>query len=231
MKFRRLKAGILTGVMCVALSVPAFAATDPLNPTLKVTSTTQLPTINMQLPTNPAVVLNPYKLQVTLGKDKITDQIANPLMSVVNLSDCPIQVGAQVSATVAGNATLATASAKDNATANGVFINIAAKVGTASDARTTLVKADGTAETGVTSVNLTATAADLHADFKGDGSSTAKLVNTLKAAVNGKAAADSSALNFTFYGDASSKGPWTAKDTVTPSITFKFIPLADMPTT
>lgn len=226
MKFRRLKAALLTGVMALSLAVPAFAAVDPLNPTLAVTSTTQLPTINMVMPTAPAIVLNPYKLSVKLDKLTSTDQIVSPVMSVTNLSDVAIKVGVGVSVKLGGaaalNATTAVAEtdAKVNLSLNGEVATAAGADLTASKVTKVIASTDPT------------TPDDLSADFKANGTSDAKLVNTLAAATAGKVSTTGKGVfNFQFSGDASKVASWTAKDTVTPTIVFKFVPVVDMPTT
>lgn len=223
---RKILAAILACAMLLAVAVPALAATDPLNPTLKVTGTTNLPTINLQMPTEPSVILNPYGLSVTIGKDKKTAEIVSPVMSVVNLSDCPIQVGVKANVAVAGTLTLAA----DNtgfatATAPTAVLKLEGKI------------ADKAGEALTSPVSVTIAAAttdtDLSADFKGDGTSSAKATNTMAAATAGKVATTGGVFSFQFTGEAAtnSKITWTAKDTVTPTLTFKFIPLADMPTT
>lgn len=226
MKFSRVKAAVLAGAMTLSMAVPAFAVTDPLSPSLAISSTTQLPTINMQMPTSPAIVLNPYKLSVKIDKLTSTEQIVSPVMSVVNLSDCPIQVGVgayvKLGGSAALNATTAVAEtdAKVNLSLNGEVASAAGADLTASKVSKVLASTDATAPD------------DLSADFKTDGTATAKLANTLAAAVSGKVSTTGKGVfNFQFTGDASKKASWTAKDTVTPTVVFKFIPLADMPTT
>lgn len=223
MKLRRLRAAVLTAIMALSLTVPALAAGDP---TLKVTGTTQVPTINVQLPTEAAVVLNPYKLKVTIGtlKDS-TDQIVSPVIGLTNLSDCPIQLGVKVNVKMGGNAALA-ASISGSETVPTVKLDLKG------------IKGDkaGAAISGSPATLAITTAesdTDLSGDFKFDGTSDGKAANTLAAATNGKAATTGGVFNLQFSGQTNnnSGATWTAKDIVTPTLTFKFIPVAEVPAT
>jgi len=225
MKFKRMKSALLAGALALSLAAPAFAATDPLAPSLAIKSETKVPTINLLMPTEPAIVLNPYKLKVTLGTVKDSqDPIVSPVMSVTNLSDCPLQVGVKTTVKVGGAVALA---ADDtgfaSAAAPTVVLELKGEIG--DKAGTALASPKSKV------INTADTPTDL-TDFVNDGNVAAAATNTMAAGVNGKAAAAGGVFNFQFTGKAATnaKISWTAKDTVTPTITFNFTPLAEMPT-
>lgn len=221
MKMKRLISAALTVVMSLALAVPAFAAADPLNPSVAITSTTQMPTINMVLPTSPAIVLNPYKLKVTIGslKDQ-TDQIVSPIMSVTNLSDVDMQIAVGASVKLGGEAALNSSTAVAE-TDKKVMLTLKGEIGD----KAGTFKDGGTPVTKTLASTDATTPDDFSADFAYATVPAANASkNVLAAAVNGKVAATGGVFNFQFTGDASKKASWTAKDTVTPTVVFKFIP-------
>lgn len=101
MKSKKFLSLLMAGALTASLSAPAFAATDPN--AVAVEGTIQLPTINVVLPTTASMILNPYQLNVKLDKndaDGSEDGIISPLMTVKNLSNIGIQVGANVKGVV-----------------------------------------------------------------------------------------------------------------------------------
>lgn len=223
---RKIFAAILACVMLMAIAVPALAAT-PLEPALKIGSTTQVPTINIQMPTTAAIVLNPYKLSVKLDKLTSTAQVVSPVYSIANFSDVPLQASIQISATKAGAVTLDTGTtAIDPATENTATPKARVTFNASIEDSAT------TAPTG-TAIALKDTAAYFtgFGDFAAATSpEDASTTNTMDKGTGTRAAAAAGYLNFQFAGEANNlNATWTAKDTVTPVVTFKFKIVPEMP--
>ena len=127
---------VLALMMVLAVAVPAFAAggsTDPYNKSLEITGTTQVPTITVTIPTSGTVTVNPYKMEVTVGSDKKTEQIISATQYVKNESDVAIALDVTVSGKVEGEAVFATAPVTDRITTKSAFVYFEIKGATADD--------------------------------------------------------------------------------------------------
>ncbi len=219
MKHMRLKTAILAAAMALSLAVPAFAAADPLAPSLDVKGTTKVPTINLKMPTEPTIVVNPYELKVTVGKLKDqTDAIVSPVMSVENLSDINLQMSIKVTGKVGGKTKLvADNTGFATTTTPDVLLNLKGEIGdTAGTAPTGTAFVVSTTETAMTGFT---------------GAAAAAVADTLAASTDGKKAAEHGVFNFQFSGEAATtKCTWTAKDTVSATLAFTFVPVITMPT-
>lgn len=131
MKFRKVLTLVLAAVMVMSLAVPAFAdvALTPSSAakettSMKVNSTTNAPALRLVTPASVDVVLNPYGLTVKTGDSTTsTDQVVSAAQYIANISDAAVEVKVSASATVAGNAVLATTPiSKKSATTNSVFM-------------------------------------------------------------------------------------------------------------
>lgn len=134
MSMKKIVSAAMALAMTASLAVPAFASTTP-NTTTDVTGTTQAPTIAVTVPATGTVTVNPYKMEVTVGSDKLTDQIISTTSYVQNESDVPLVVDVTVTGKVAGNAVFATASTQGAKapTTNSVFMYAEFGVATAND--------------------------------------------------------------------------------------------------
>jgi hypothetical protein len=129
---------VLAGAMAASLAIPAFAAdgedeeTTAEN-TIKVTGTYQAVDIDVTVPTEGTLYINPYALPVAIGKDaddkdvKVSAQIVTKPLTIKNQSDVNLDINLTASATVAGNLALATApvAAPATETKNSAFIYVA----------------------------------------------------------------------------------------------------------
>ena len=235
-------------VMALALAVPAMADD------VQVEGTIQLPTINVVLPTTASVILNPYSLNVTLGKGETAttndSQIISPTMYVKNLSDIGVQVAISVTGTKGKGSTAAFATAEidDDPTDPGTTLN-----------KEAFVFAKFVIQDDVTTP-VTITASDIPTDDSGDGivilSETKKEVtafkstdaidagtsttrNVLAASADKKNPAAKGVLAFAFSGDAvyaptkapasgtgdRTSDPWSDKDTLGATVSFTFTPV------
>lgn len=122
MKLRKLVSLGLLSTLAATMVVPAFATTAPTDVTgdeteyegealsTTITTTVNIPTISVIIPTTGAVVLNPYKLSVTPtgAASAVTDQIIAPVQVMQNKSTAPITVTLVPTATVPSGVTLVT---------------------------------------------------------------------------------------------------------------------------
>jgi len=218
MKLKKIISTALAGVMALSLTATAFAvdADSELTRNLDIAGTTKAPTIKIVVPSSGAVTVNPYQMEVTVGSDKVTDQIISTTQYVENKSDVAIQVSAAITGKVEGAAKLVTTSTqggKTAATANNVYLvfestvvddNTTAPVWTGDGA----VAAEDKVEVKVSTTKATK---DLGTLAKGDGTD---------------AGAADGYLAFHLTGDAV-KAPtkaWTEADKVSASIAFTFVP-------
>lgn len=203
---------ILALTLVLALAVPAFATDTELDAstlangaTIDYTTSTEVGTISVTVPSSGEMKLNPYGLSITVGSDSISDPVISPLQFIVSDSDSKIKVSAAVTGTVSGNAKLATATtvnADPPLTTNSVFLQFA-----------TQVVADASVDP---------------ADFAPAN----KLVVSSRATVtdlgvlDNKTDATKVALAFKLMGDAvtNPKVAWTANDKVAVSVAFSFAP-------
>lgn len=127
MKLKKLACAALTGALALSLSVPAFAD-ETLSQSTEYTGSMSVPTINITVPTEGTVVLNPYKLAVGASGSEVTDQVINATSYIENGSN----VALNVSATVTGKlptgkkdvtfATTTTQNASKPLTTNSIFM-------------------------------------------------------------------------------------------------------------
>jgi hypothetical protein len=117
---KKLTSLALAGVMTLSLAAPAFAATAKENTTnrsLKVTAAYQAVTINVVVPTTGTVVIDPYKLPVSVGtKEDGSDisiknqQIVTKPLAIKNQSDIKLDMNIATTTALTGNLKLATKS-------------------------------------------------------------------------------------------------------------------------
>ena len=223
MKFKKIMSTVLAGAMALSLSATAFASgstTDPLKQSFDITGTTQAPTILITVPTSGAVTVNPYKMEVTVGTDKVEDQVISATQWVENKSDVAIQASVTVTGKVEGNAKLnATTTIPDPSntkakalTTNSVYLVFEAAV--TDDATTAVVWSGDSAtvtDTEKVVVATKAASADLGTLAKGDGTA----IGTSEGC-----------LAFHLTGDAveTPTTAWTAADKVSVNVAFTFTP-------
>lgn len=123
---KRLTSLALAGAMAMTMVVPAFAANtaSELSQSTTITGTTEVPTISVTVPDTGAVVVNPYKLEVSVSGTDVTDQIISATQYLENASNVAIEVKASVTGTKEGNAVFATASTQGGkaVTTNSAFM-------------------------------------------------------------------------------------------------------------
>ena len=117
---------ILALVMIMAIAVPAFAADPVSGGTITSTSTVEVPTIDIGLPTATTITLNPYGLAVSGGT---TAQVQNAAMFLENKSDVAVKVNLAVTGELptenADKVAFATAStAGGKATTKSIFLYV-----------------------------------------------------------------------------------------------------------
>lgn len=219
MKCKKLATLALAGAMTLSLAAPAFASGNTetsLTQSSAITGTTQAPTIKITVPATGSVVVNPYKMEVlptggTAGTDEVQDQIVSATQWIENASDVAIKVSAAVSATVSGNAKLATATTVSTkpVTTNSIYLYLEAKP---TDDGTTAVADWSGAVTAVAAAK--GTVKELGTLAKGDGTD---------------AGSTGGYMAYHLAGDAveAPAVAWTANDKVDVTIAFTFAPVAD----
>ena len=140
MKFKKLASLLIAGVMVFSMAVPAFASgmiggtsqnqsqsqqqggeqvaasnqPSDLSRSMKFTGTTNVPTINVDMATDAAIVLNPYGLKVTVNGSELTDPVLTETVLIKNQSNCPIDISGSFTPSVAGDAKLVATAADAN---------------------------------------------------------------------------------------------------------------------
>lgn len=232
MKTRKLLASALALVMLFAMAIPTFA----YDTTLELGGTTTVPIISLAMPDDAEkVTLNPYGLTITFAKTSqpgtATDQIASPTLFVKNLSNCQLKVVIKASATVAGEAKLATASTASDAagSAKNVFLTLTAQ--TVSDTSTALAPETTARDASATQsgcIVLEKTAREI-GKMDAATAATAKINVLDKAATVEKTPSSTYGILALRLGGDMSKTPktdWTEADTVTTNIAFNFTPVS-----
>lgn len=149
MKLKKLASAALAGALALSLSAPAFAAgvTPPaantatsLEQNTSFSTTVQVPTINITVPSTGAVVINPYGMTVQNDAgDDVTNQIVSATQYIVNSSDVALNVDVTVTGTLPANkkdVKFATASTKGGTkvlTTNDIFMYFEIGSATAND--------------------------------------------------------------------------------------------------
>ena len=231
MKLKKIVSTILAATMALSLSATAFAAggaaTDPLKQSTEIAGTTQAPTIAITVPATGAVVVNPYKMEVspsggTTSGDEVTDQIISATQWVENKSNVAMKVAATVTGKVEGNAKLnATTTIVDPSntkakplTTNSVYLVFESVV--TDDGTSAVTWSGASAATGIEKVVVAAKA------------TTAEL-GTLAAGTGAAAASADGYLAFHLAGDAVDTPTiaWTANDKVAVTVAFTFTPTVE----
>lgn len=206
MSMKKIVSAAMALAMAASLTIPAFATASN---TTEIGGTTQAPTINVTVPATGTVTVNPYKMEVTVDSDKITDQIISAPLYVTNTSDVPLVFDVTVTGKKEGNAIFSTSSTAGKVVAtNSVFLY--AEFGAAS-------ANDGSGDpTWATAYDSKATNIVLISDKAVTKKAVAEL-----AATDGS---DANYLAFKLSGDASSQPTtaWTSADKVGASIAFTF---------
>lgn len=204
---KKLMATMLAGACVLSMGSTVFAedaaTTDPYNQDATVTVTTNVPEIDVTLPTAFSVVINPYKLETADG----ATSIVTAEQTMTNASECAVKITADVMAEVSENSEvkIATAALKGSETTKSVFMYLetTATTGTYADAYDKESENQNiitTKETEVTLAELAAT----------DGTAYFKIL-----------------------GDAASapETPWKETDTVDVTLKFHITPVAASETT
>lgn len=197
---------------------------------IEVSSSIQTPTLKVTVPTTAAVLVNPYKIAVTVAGGTIDDTIISPEYSVKNESNCAVAV-------------TVTASAKVKDTTN-KEVSIATKPLTGTETKKTAFMyvestetqgtycADGFIAKAVATKGLTGDALDaanttnayMAKQMALTTKDTSKVLMTLKAG-------DTTATEnwFKIQGEAASNTatPWAAKDAIDVGLTLKISPAAN----
>jgi len=122
MKFKKLLSLAVAGAMILAMSVPAFAfdnntsnsdtssgsgseSSEPetVEGGIAYASEIQVPTIDIDVPTTGAVMLNPYRLGFKIGSDDHDEAFYSAPVVATNKSDCKVDVAVSAKASVEGD--------------------------------------------------------------------------------------------------------------------------------
>lgn len=215
MTMKKIVSAAMALAMTASLAIPAFAAASN---TTEITGTTEAPIINVTIPATGAVTVNPYKMEVTVGSDKVTDQIISAPVYVTNTSDVPLVFDVTITGKKAGNAIFSTTPIGTKVvTTNSVFMYAEFGAATANDGNGDPTWAAAYDSKATNQVAISERA-------------------TTKKAVVELAATDGSTANYLAFklaGDASSQPTtaWTDADTVGATIAFTFTAKAATPAT
>lgn len=219
---------LATGLVCaMALSTAAFAVdTDVTAPdsttglyssSTEITGKIETPIIKVTVPSTGEVVVNPYKMSVTVDQAKVTDQIISAPQFIKNSSNVAISVDASITGTIGtdSKAVFGTAAPDAKTTTNTVFMYLEVM----------------NAENG-TDAPTWATTFDKakHAVAAKGKAAVIKNVVTLEAATYTDDAVDTGSETFAAFHLAGAVAPtpakpWGDKDTVGATVAFTFTPI------
>ena len=153
---KKIISAVLSALMVVGISMPAFAA-DPTviesmtgatdtGASVDIDSDISLPIIKITVPTSTSIIINPFQLEVDKdgdgeGEEVSTDQIVSLVQEISSESNVKLAVNvAELKATPSEGITIATKTAKA-ATAKSAYLamEIGADLSNASAAKTTVV--------------------------------------------------------------------------------------------
>jgi hypothetical protein len=236
---KRILSLILAGAMSAALAVPAFAAETPdySNRTTKVTAGYEDVKIEVVVPTEGTVYINPYALPVKVGTGSSTDvklsqQIATKPLLIRNRSEVALNVNISAETQVEGQLTTATSSIADvtTDTKNDAFMYVAVVT-------SGLAEAEDYEDSAIADDYATVSAKlPAYDETKMIALSSTKVVSKTNMAVLAKSTMDTDG-TFSKYAAGSTayvvvtgncaqspKSAWTAADKATINLTFTFTP-------
>lgn len=241
MKSKKILSLMLALVMTMALAVPAFAAAPaPIEANVtdiskganvKITGTTEAPTIKVKVPTTGGLIANPYELEVMPseqnglpGSDAITDVVISPVQYIESQSNIDLWVSGTVTGTPSTDVKLLATNKEDDDWAaasktKDMFLYFQMAVATAAGTAPSWAALDVTAgsENGLV---VAAKAVTIPANL----AKTAKLEKVTF--TDGEAQA-TSCVAFRLAGNLAtnlSTGTWGTKDKVDVAIAFTFLP-------
>lgn len=242
---------VLALALVLAVAIPAFATsttlTDPsklaTGGTVKVDCETSVGKIKVVIPTAGKVIVNPYALKYTgtvNGKELTaeTDQIIYPTQYISSVSTSKLEVYANITGTVAGNAKLVTALfdpdreiAAGTKVANNAFVvfqTVAASDGDVTGTFTAPTFAGIDENTDYDPNDTTKVVSNLVVSTKGTTTKVGELA-ALENAANeiDMNKAKNLAFRLTGVTEKNPDTPWTDKDKITASIVFTFVPKAE----
>ena len=221
MSMKKIVSAAMALVMTASLAVPAFAtdsvvsspdsSTGVYGAAADITGTTQAPNIKVTIPSTGAVVVNPYKMEVTSGSATVQDQIVSAAQFIKNESNVEVAIDVTTTGELGTNseAVLATNTVASTVTSKSVFLYFEIMPSTDGSTAPTCASAYDTKNTAMVPV------ANAKATTKKD---TVKL-----------AAGDSSPTFAAFHlaGNAASNPtkPWSSDDTVNVKLAFTIRPV------
>lgn len=239
---------VLALALVLAVAIPAFATapapiTDPsklaTGGTVKVDGQTSVGTIKVTIPGATKLVVNPYALKYVgevngktfAASDNKTDQIIYPTQYVSSNSTSKLDVYANITGVVSGNAKLSSTWIDNSThTAGTKYTNDVCLV------FQTMAGADGVLDSSTTEPNWQAVT-DVPGDPQTDGTANSQLLVTARGtaykvyqlAASADTTVDGNTKNmaFRFTGVAQNQpdAPWTDKDKVTATVIFTFNPV------
>jgi len=200
--------------MAMALAIPAFASQTE---TLEYEASTQAPTINIEMPSAASVILNPYKMEVTLsdGKTKLSDQIVSPTACIKNTSDIGLKVNVTYSAVVGGDVQVVSDTKTDITKSTDKLVKLELTLGT-------VTKGDGSVAPTGTALLVTDSEQSLY-----DATATKPTDNRISLAAASDKAPNYLGIKLSGAAVAQPTEPWTENDTVGATLVFEFTPVAN----
>lgn len=128
---------VLALALVLALAAPAFAGggstpnvtapdatTGAYGANAEITGTTEAPTIKLTIPTTGSVVVNPYKMTVTVDSTDYTDQVVSAAQFIKNESDVDVAIDVTTTGEVGtgSEAVFATTTVGPTVTTKSVFL-------------------------------------------------------------------------------------------------------------
>lgn len=109
MKRKKLLCAILVLVLLISAQ-PVAMATENVYTTI-IRATCRLPVVQVTVPTNNSVYINPFRFPVTIGDGETSEQIISSPATIANMSEVPVAVNVRIASQVRPGSTMTLASA------------------------------------------------------------------------------------------------------------------------
>jgi len=239
MKLQRLIAAGLATSVSLATGVLAGAAGE--SQTLNIASTIQVPTVEVVMPTDTSVILNPYGMSVTVGEaDPTTDSVISPVWNIQSKTASPLQMKLTAAATGSNDDVAVVESKADANEGKSVYMVMAYQFGDEAAEELAVTSTINSSSDSVAPVITSGSEAPGQFAIPADATPVTNMdpegedapvlgVNTFASAVvDGDESTDGTFFSFRMLGkvngNASGESAWTTDDSVNVALAFTFQP-------
>jgi hypothetical protein len=236
---KRIMSLSMAALMAASMAAPAFAAEESTtNRQTKIEGTYQAVDIAVVVPATGTVIINPYALPVSIGKDasdadvKVSQQIVTKPLAIKNQSEVKLDVNVSATATVKGSLTLAAAAVTPaTETKNAAFVYLDLESSTLKGSSDDVTEGAITEAYGKQTWTEYSDSATNVLALKTSAVSKTKMATLAAAKMDDDSGAfseyDEGSIAFVGLTGSCAQAPktdWTAKDGLTATIAFTFTP-------